>query len=150
MMDARKAFVDTNVLLRATNSTFPSHYEAKLLLDRMWSDEVELWISRQVVREYLAQVSRPQGTNPPLTIDQIMAQMGMIQASFRIADETEAVMKELLQLIQAVPMGGKQVHDANIVATMLVNGIDRLLTHNIDDMKRFSDRITIVPLVAAP
>jgi hypothetical protein len=33
---------------------------------------------------------------------------------------------------------------------MLVNGIDRLLTQNLADMNRFSDRITIVPLMPAP
>ncbi|MEH2170887.1 MAG: hypothetical protein V7K41_30400 [Nostoc sp.] len=42
--------------------------------------------------------------------------------------------------------GGKQVHDANIVATMLVYGIPQLLTHNTSDFARFSGLITVLPL----
>jgi predicted nucleic acid-binding protein len=41
----------------------------------------------------------------------------------------------------------KQVHDANITATMLVYGIESLLTHNIADFQRFSHLITVVPLI---
>lgn len=149
-MVVKRAFVDTNVLLRATNSRMPLHVEAKALIDTCWTDEIELWISRQVIREYLVQVTRQQGTVPPLTIDEINVQMGMIQASFKIADDTAAVTAQLMLLIREFPTGGKQVHDANIVATMLVHGIDQLLTQNVDDMKRFGDRITLVPLVPAP
>jgi len=46
-----------------------------------------------------------------------------------------------------VSLGGKQVHDANIVATMQAYGISHLLTHNIADFKRFESFITIVSLV---
>ena len=35
-------------------------------------------------------------------------------------------------------------HDANLVATMLAYGIDTLLTFNIDDFKRFGDKIKLV------
>ena len=41
------------------------------------------------------------------------------------------------------PIGGKQVHDANIVATMLVYGIPCLLTHNARDFERFGDMVTV-------
>ena len=44
----------------------------------------------------------------------------------------------------------KQVHDANIVATMQVYGIDQLLTHNVADFARFQPRIAVLPLVPAP
>ncbi len=46
-------------------------------------------------------------------------------------------------------MGGRQVHDANIVATMQANGINQLLIHNADDFKRFSHLITVLPLRAS-
>ena len=44
-------------------------------------------------------------------------------------------------------VGGKQVHDANIVATMNVLGVTHLLTHNVRDFERFRNLITILPLV---
>ncbi len=41
-------------------------------------------------------------------------------------------------------MGGRQVHDANIVATMLAHGETRLLTANRSDFRRFEPRIELV------
>ena len=46
-----------------------------------------------------------------------------------------------------IPLGGKQVHDANIVATMQAYGVNRLLTDNTADYVRFSGLITVIPLV---
>ena len=43
-------------------------------------------------------------------------------------------------------MGGKQIHDANIVATMLAYNIPCLLTHNVKDFKRFEGIIEIVSI----
>jgi predicted nucleic acid-binding protein len=139
MMMAGKAFVDTNVLLRATNSSLPLHTEADRLIRRMRNDEVELWISRQVLREYLAQITRPGFLSPAIPIDQAVQMIQTLQELFIVADETEQVTRHLLALLRAHPTAGKQVHDANIVATMLVNGIDTLLTQNIDDVKRFTE-----------
>ena len=63
-----------------------------------------------------------------------------------VSDETAPVIAQLLAMLAQVPCGGKQVHDANIVATMLVCGVSRLLTHNTADFARFSPWITVIPL----
>jgi predicted nucleic acid-binding protein len=41
---------------------------------------------------------------------------------------------------------GRQVHDANVVATMLEHGVRRLLTFNAADFRRFARIIDIEPL----
>ncbi len=82
----------------------------------------------------------------PLNIDEILLQLENIQQTFKIADETAEVTAQLLDLLKTYPTGGKQVHDANIVATMLVNGVDTLLTMNVDDFRRFEGRIKLLPL----
>ena len=61
------------------------------------------------------------------------ADVTMFEKMFHVADETLPVSVNLLTLIQSIPVGGKQVHDANIVATMQAHGITRLLIHNIAD-----------------
>jgi len=83
-----------------------------------------------------------------MQIDDVLKLLDEIRNSFRIADETAEVTAQLLQLLKQYPTGGKQVHDANIVATMLVHGVDTLLTMNVVDFQRFQDRITLVPLRA--
>jgi hypothetical protein len=53
----------------------------------------------------------------------------------------------MLELARAVPLGGKQVYDANIVATMLVNRIEELFTNNTKDFERFETYIRLIPLI---
>lgn len=106
----------------------------------------DLWINRQVLREYLAVVTR-QTFASPLSAIQAASDIRYFEQHFTVADETPTVTANLLTLLQAIPLGGKQIHDANIVATMLVYGIDRLLTHNVSDFTCFGHLITVVPLV---
>lgn len=48
----------------------------------------------------------------------------------------------LLALLATYPIAGRQIHDANIVATMLANGINRQLTCSVVDFRRFTSLIT--------
>ena len=65
---------------------------------------------------------------------------------FRLAEVDAGVTLSLLQLLNTIQIGGKQVHDANIVATMQTHGIGQLLTHNVSDFARYSHLITVIPL----
>ena len=60
------------------------------------------------------------------------------------------VVAQLLALLTEIPVAGRQVHDANIVATMLVYGVRRVLTHNTEDFVRFAAFIEVLPLVPPP
>jgi predicted nucleic acid-binding protein len=44
-------------------------------------------------------------------------------------------------------VGGKQVHDANIVATMRAKNVVRLATLNAPDFERYEDEVSIEALV---
>jgi predicted nucleic acid-binding protein len=82
-----------------------------------------------------------------MEIRQIIQTIKVFQRTFHLANENAATTRQLLALLQEFPTGGKQVHDANIVATMLANGIDTLLTQNLKDMNRFLPKIKVVPLI---
>jgi len=60
-----------------------------------------------------------------------------------LAEDGPAVRARLLDLLSAYLVGGKQVHDTNIVATMLANGITRLLTFNVADFRRYAGLIAV-------
>ncbi len=141
-----KVFVDTNILLRAVLTDIEWHTEADELLKRMLQENAELWISGQVIREFIVQATHPKTLKVPLTIEEVIREIGLIEPLVQVADETAAVRAKLLSLLQIYPTQGKQVHDANIVATMLVNDVDTLLTINIDDFKRFADTIKLISI----
>ena len=60
-----------------------------------------------------------------------------------MADDTAAVTGQLIKLLEDFKIGGKQIHDANIVATMQAYDIPCLLTHNVKDFERFGEVIRI-------
>jgi predicted nucleic acid-binding protein len=144
VMMAAKILVDTNILLRAYHSAFVDHERIRSLFDRMLDEDQELWISRQVIREYLVQVTHPRTFAEPLSIHSALEQLEGITRILHIADETAQVTAQLFALLKDHPTAGKQIHDANIVATMLAYDIDALLTLNADDFKRFERKIKIV------
>ena len=72
-----------------------------------------------------------------------------MQEAFEILEDGPQVMDTLARLCREIPVGGKQVHDANIVATMLAHGERCLLTFNIRDFRRFAAHIDIVDPAAA-
>lgn len=143
-MTVAKVFLDTNIVLRATITQFPLHEQVREFVNNYVVAETELWINRQVVREYFNQVTRPQIFMNPMKSEQIQSQYEVMRAMFRIADETEAVTTQLITLLKDYPTAGKQVHDANIVATMLAYNIGTLVTLNTSDFKRFEDKITLL------
>jgi len=107
VMMVAKAFVDTNILLRAMIPRMNHHAQAEALVQKMWDADTELWINRQVIREYIVQTTHPNNLNPALTISQVMSQMEIITSLFRVADETLAVTNHLCQLLQTYPTLGK-------------------------------------------
>jgi predicted nucleic acid-binding protein len=140
-------FVDTNIMVFATVEDAPLYPIARQTLEQLWLNRSELWISRQVIREYLAVLTRPQTYAIRLTRDEILAAVRGLLTRFRIAEDSALVTNELLRILERVPVGGRQIHDANIVATMRAHEVGRLLTHNPDDFDRFAGLINVVPLV---
>jgi predicted nucleic acid-binding protein len=63
-------------------------------------------------------------------------------------EENDDTVHELLRLIDQHAVRGKQVHDCNLVAVMLKNGVRRLATRNPDDFKRFEPEIALEALVS--
>ena len=149
-MAAEPVFVDTNVLVYAHVAEAPWHQEAQEAIADREAAGAPLWISRQVLREYLVSLTRPQQFPIPPELATVVAQVQQFQQRFHVANEGPEVTTRLLALLLEVPTRGRRIHDANIVATMLVYGVRRLLTNNTDDFVRFAAFIDVIPLVPPP
>lgn len=141
-MDDNALFVDTNVLVYANVIETPFHEQALAAINAAYQANRTIWISRQVIREYLVTMTRPQAFKnlPKATV---LEQIDQFIERFQVADDTAAVTGQLVKLMGDFQIGGKQVHDANIVATMQAYGIPALLTHNTKDFDRFGEVIKI-------
>ena len=138
-------FVDTNVLVVARAVNAPGHEAALAAMTAMRGVE-PLRISRQVLREYLAVVTRQQTWASPLPMADALLDVRRFASAFEVLEYGQSVTDMLATLCRDVGVAGKQVHDANIVATMLVHGERRLATFNTKDFRRYGQRVQLVPL----
>ena len=75
-----------------------------------------------------------------------IAAVNRFRLGFNVVEDSAEVFERLLRILATHPGAGKQVHDANLVATMLAHGISRLLTFNAADFRRFDKLIEVVTL----
>jgi predicted nucleic acid-binding protein len=137
-------FLDTNVLIRFHVATAPDHQLVRDTLRQLLDEGSIFWISRQIIREYANVLTRPQPYAAPAAPGDVAAQLRLFEQHYRIADETALVSSRLYTLMETTALGGKQIHDANIVATMQNEGLTHLCTLNIADFARFSDLIEVI------
>lgn len=139
-------FIDTNILVSARIPAAPDHERAAASLDRAKEYGEGMAVSRQIMREFLSVVTRPQiwaEARRPISMRQALAEVRWMTEAFGILEDGEEVSERLFHLCQNYPVGGRQIHDANIVATMLAYGERRLLTFNAADFRRYGDLIEL-------
>jgi predicted nucleic acid-binding protein len=73
------SFVDTNVLVYATATSAPFRDRARAALVRLAADE-QLSVSRQILREYVAVMTRPQTWGRALSLAEAMTDAALLDA----------------------------------------------------------------------
>ena len=141
-------FVDTNVFLGATDESRPYHKQAYRLLSIAGPRGYHLAMSGQIVREYLVVATRPVAQNGlGLATFDALANVQQFRQRVVLWPETEQVAARLLDLVRQHSLSGKRIHDANVVATMIVQGVDTLVSENVDDFDEF-DEIDVIDTIA--
>jgi len=67
------------------------------------------------------------------------------QEFLRLLPETAEVFPIWRKLVLEHRVSGVQVHDARIVAAMIVHRVDRILSFDLDDFKRYTEITVIHP-----
>jgi predicted nucleic acid-binding protein len=127
-------FLDTNVLVAATDESHPFHAAARQLIARGRSVGLHGATSGQVIRGYLVVAPRPFsangfGSSPADALGNVEKMTRRLQ----FCDESESVSLRLRSLAGARVISGKAMHDANIAATLMEQGIELLATENPED-----------------
>jgi predicted nucleic acid-binding protein len=65
---------------------------------------------------------------------------------FSLLLDTPAVYSHWENLASAYQIVGINVHDARLVATMIVHGLTHILTFNTDDFRRYREIVAVNPL----
>ena len=89
-------------------------------------------------------LTRQQIWGKALTPTEAAADAATFAHRFTVLEDGPTVWDRLIELCRRYSFEGRQVHDANLVATMLAHGERRLLTFNEADFRRFAPLIEIV------
>lgn len=138
--------VDTNVLLRRTDSSSPDRAVCSKAVDKLLDSGVDLCVRAQILIEFWAVSTRPREVNglglpvsvAPLQVTDFRTTFTCLAEPPDMADQWQAVADKYSVI-------GKQAHDARIAALMLAHGITRLLTLNTADFARYSDITAVTP-----
>jgi predicted nucleic acid-binding protein len=142
-----RVMLDTSVFLAATDESRTEHRDALSLLNRWPDADTALCVSGQVLREYLAVATRPATSNGlGLKPAEAAGNVRAIRQQTALLTEDARVTERLLRLLDDTGFAGRQVHDANIVATMLVHGVGTVVTMNTADFQRFTGYISVLSL----
>jgi predicted nucleic acid-binding protein len=84
------------------------------------------------------------------SVAETQAEVNRLKALFPLLLDTEAIYQEWERLVVAYGIRGINVHDARLVAAMLVHGLTHILTFNVSDFARYSEITTINPSTITP
>jgi len=100
-----------------------------------------------VLREYLVVATRSATVNGlGLSLPDALGNVQAIRERTTLLAEDPAVAGRLLALLADTGCAGLQVHDANLVATMLVHGVGAVVTMNLADFARFERHVDLIGL----
>jgi len=138
--------LDTNVVLRLSQVDSDLETLADIALKELARKGDTLHLTPQVMCEYWCSVTRPTDVNgfgwdPSVAYDSVTKWISL----FTLLPEVPSVFGHWLELVHKYEVKGKRTHDARLVAVMLENGVDTLLTFNTGDFEAFTEIKVIHP-----
>jgi predicted nucleic acid-binding protein len=138
--------VDTNILVHLANYQDSQHVGAMDAYVRLLEGGHRLFVTTQVLREFWVACTRPlEVGGMGLTAELAEQALFDVEAAFFRVEDSDRVYSKWRELVAVYSVLGKQVHDANLAASMIVNGLTHILTFNGKDFARFKEITVLDP-----
>jgi predicted nucleic acid-binding protein len=139
-MPIDSCLVDTNILLRIGSRIDPLYPIASRAIEEMKVSGVSLFFTHQNIAELWNVMTRPASRNGlGLSVKEAEAEVLEIEAGMALLAEKDAVYRHWRTLLLKYNIHGVKVHDARLIASMLVHKITHILTFNTADFRRYSE-----------
>lgn len=135
-MTSSKVLFDTNVLLYNQNRNSLFYSAAFNYHKKVFDGEIKAVISSQNILEFTSVLMNPKITPHPLTKKQVITELENYYkyGSFEIIYPNEETLVIFIELLKKYHLRNhRQIFDIFLVATMLSNGINTILTANDQD-----------------
>lgn len=138
--------VDTNILLRSIDPIHPMNAVTIQALTTLRSQGEQLYITPQNLIEFWNVYTRPVERNGfGRSPQEAEVEVSQIRTLFPLLPDTAAIYPQWEKLVSAYAISGVKVHDARLVAVLLVHGLAHILTFNVEDFVRFSEITAVHP-----
>jgi predicted nucleic acid-binding protein len=130
--------VDTNILLRLPDRSHPQHPIIRQAIRSTIRQGHDLYITPQNCAEFWNVSTRPSDKNGlGLDVEKTAKLLRLFERLFSVIPDNSDIYSEWKRLVEAFQVKGIQVHDARLVAAMKTHGLNRILTFNVKDFKRY-------------
>ena len=138
--------VDTGILLRISRRDDADYRIVEVALGLLDQAGTKLYYTHQNIAEVWNVCTRPIAHNGfGLSIAKTVREIKAIERTMTLLTDGAAVYQEWRRLVEPHSVSGKQVHDARLVAAMIVHGVTHLLTLNTVDFKRYPEITAVHP-----
>jgi predicted nucleic acid-binding protein len=133
-----KVLVDTNVLIYAKDESSKFNKAAMEIL----TGEDELFLTSKNLTEYFSVVTK--GDKPLLTPEEAWKDIEEFASIATVLNPSSDSYMKLRELVNNYNPKGLKIHDNEIAAISLSNGINRIATFNVVDFERIPDLIFVL------
>jgi predicted nucleic acid-binding protein len=138
--------LDTNVLLRLVQRRHSHSALATHATNTLDARNETMLIAHQNIVEFWSVATRPFSANGlGFTIEDAEFELDGLKKLFRILPELP-VHEEWQRVVVKYRISGKSVHDARLVAAMIVHGVGEILTFNMQDFTRYTEIAVLDPV----
>lgn len=140
MPTKNSVLLDSNILVYAVQKTSQFHQQSQVFLRRPGAD---YWVTSKNLVEFFVAVTK--GDFPILDYDEALTAVEIYRKQYPILYPSLSTLLELETLLAKYPTKGFRVHDAEIAAIGLANGISTIATFNTDDFKYIGEITLLTP-----
>lgn len=138
--------VDSNILLCSVQPLHPQSSLASGAVAELLRQKVDLCLTPQNLVEFWVVAKRPVANNGlEMNPTAAVGEVRRMRNIFRLLEGVAGIASAWENLAAAHLVLGKQAHDTNLGATVLVHDVHQLPTFNGDDFKQFESAEIIVP-----
>jgi predicted nucleic acid-binding protein len=139
--------LDSNILIRWLEPDNSDQIVVKAALDRLMLLKTDLCFTSQNLGEFWNTMTRPANRNGyGLSPEEADIRAKEVETWFDLLPDSLAVHNRWRRLLVDYRVSGVQVHDARLVAAMLVHDVKRILTFNTKDFARYDEIEAVHPL----
>jgi predicted nucleic acid-binding protein len=130
--------VDTNIILRSADRFHPASTQARAALKVLFRRGIRLCVAKQSLLEAWVVATRPRDVNGFGYSSKFAAEgLSKVKRLFHVLSDSDSIYAEWERLAVTHQVLGKTAYDARLVATMRVHDVEKILTFNGEDFKRF-------------